>query len=417
MTKLASDARPEARRTAALRSPRALAAAVRHKARVIAWRRRRSRTPAARLLFAEDWYATRYGVGRARAYRHYLRVGWRALHAPAPWLDPSWYSATYQLPPDVNPLEHFASEPGRHRPNRWFDPAIWARVRGHDDIVRFLSTLPVRAEAPEIVLAGDGKHVLADAVDLCVYAHYDPDGLVDPYVTTVVEALAGAGLTVVVCSACDTLEPTGLRALLPHAAHVLTTGNTGYDWGSYREGLRFASVRCAPRSVTFVNDSVYPVGDVGALVRELRRVDADLVGATSSLELRPHLQSFALHVRSTDVCRELLRELRETFIHIPDRDYVVAAYEVGLSRRAEELGLRLGAVFDASELVGTAGAPLHPASDRWQELLRAGFPFLKVSVVRERGDELVALPSLTDRQALARVRRHAERLGVAVPWP
>ncbi len=97
---------------------------------------------------------------------HFCRRGWRALRNPSLDFDVWWYWAEYLDPTDesetaTNPLVHYLLD-GRHRG---------------------LLPLPQRASRPAFSLAGPPRRA-------CLFAMYDPGGLVDDCVVAYVEELA-----------------------------------------------------------------------------------------------------------------------------------------------------------------------------------------------------------------------------------
>ena len=97
---------------------------------------------------------------------HFCRRGWRALRNPSLDFDVWWYWAEYLDPTDesetaINPLVHYLLD-GRHRG---------------------LLPLPQRAARPTYSAAAPPRRA-------CLFAMYDPDGLVDDYVVAYVAELA-----------------------------------------------------------------------------------------------------------------------------------------------------------------------------------------------------------------------------------
>ena len=97
---------------------------------------------------------------------HFCRRGWRRLRNPSLDFDVWWYVAEYLDPADdsetaINPLVHYLVD---------------GRFRG-------LLPLPEPTARPVTVLDGPPRRV-------CLFALYDPDGLVDDYVVDYVTELA-----------------------------------------------------------------------------------------------------------------------------------------------------------------------------------------------------------------------------------
>ena len=164
-------------------------------------------------------------------------------------------------------------------------------------------------------------------------------------------------------------RPRKQRAAPRHVAFLLSVPNNGYDWGAYHAGLGFVLGRCAPRSVTLMNDSVYVIEDaLEGFLQQADRSIGDVVGATDSLTFRHHLQSYFLQLAPGALSSPLPHEFLTTYVPVSDKHYVVNAYEVGFSRRAAEIGLVVHPVFPIEEMVAASpkvlsGSELAPESD------------------------------------------------------
>jgi len=379
-------------------------------------------------MFDPEWYARRYGaVGPSETLLDdYLSSGWREGRDPMPLLDGAWYAAQYQgRPSDTSPLEDFVAHASERRPNRWFDPALWNRLpdRAAPDVVTYLGGVAVdlhREAADSALGVVSGASELEDGCAACVFVHYDTEGRFDPHVASTVAALARCGRRVVVCSTSPALDTATSEGLRDHVAFVLSVPNTGHDWGAYHAGLGFVLGRCAPRSVTFMNDSVYVVPE--ALHAFLERVDgtpADVVGATDSLMFRYHLQSYFLHLGRSALDSALTKEFLSTYVAVADKHYVINAYEIGFSRRAAAHGLALEAVFPYEELAGAVGRELsrsefapNPTLDLWDVLLEQGSPFVKRQLLRDMAPDPARLRELVPAETLRLAEAHLARMDV-----
>ena len=137
---------------------------------------------------------------------HFCRRGWRALRNPSLAFDVWWYWASYLDPTDesetaVNPLVHYLLD-GRHRG---------------------LLPLPRRQARAAFSLAGPPRRA-------CLFAMYDPDGLVDDCVVAYVEELSRHA-DVFVC-ADGTLQP-GQLGRLSAATGAWIHEHGAHDFGSW----------------------------------------------------------------------------------------------------------------------------------------------------------------------------------------
>lgn len=358
-------------------------------------------------LFAPEWYEARYGIARTRGERHYLDEGYLRGWSPHPLFDVAWYDARHG-PTDGPPLVEFERLAWRQTPNRWLDPAtLLAAGIASEDVLEHLAAARIRLDDPRtlspnasaVTHVWRGHRVPEAGYELVVLVHHDAPGVVSAAFLELVKAFATARLGVVVCST-SLAEGSAVDELLPLTCAVCSVPNTGYDWGAYQAGLRFAMDELEPQSVVLANDSVYVIPDrLGPFLDRLRGLDADLAGATDSNELNPHLQSYLLRLGSRALAGPLGVELLTALVPVSERELVIHMYELGVSRRAREHHLKVGTVHPVHALGETAvregaatesvlrrletGIPVSPPLHLWRPLLADGFPFLKRQLLRD----------------------------------
>jgi hypothetical protein len=223
------------------------------------------------------------------------------------------------------------------------------------------------------------------AGEICLFATFAPAPGLKPHVPAHVESLAGAGFAVVLVVNTD-LDPGGLRldpALLDRLAGCIVRENVGFDfaaWGhAYSLGQGFP--RCT--RLLLANDSVIgplsgPAFD--ALIGRLRASSADMVGLTENRMPHRHLQSYFLafgpRALASDAFRRALLGMRS----LPTKELVIDAYETSLTMQLEHIGLRAEALFPPLYDEPRSG---DDTTARWRELVDAGFPFVKASLLRD----------------------------------
>jgi Rhamnan synthesis protein F len=164
---------------------------------------------------------------------HFCRRGWRALRNPSLDFDVWWYWAEYLDPADesetaTNPLVHYLVD-GRHRG---------------------LLPLPHRVERPP-------HSVPAPPRRACLFAMYDPDGLVDDCVAAYVAELARHADVFVLA---DGSLQAGQLDRLSSATGAWVRAHGGHDFGSWSllaEELVGWESLAAYDEVLLVNDSCW----------------------------------------------------------------------------------------------------------------------------------------------------------------
>ncbi len=170
----------------------------------------------------------------AEPVEHFCRRGWRGLRNPSLDFDLWWYWAEYLDPTDesetaINPLVHYLLD-GRHRG---------------------LLPLPRRRLRPETTVRLQPRRA-------CLFALYDPDGLVDDYVVAYVAELARHA-DVFVLADCE-LAPGQLERLSGSVAGAWTQRHGAHDFGSWsllaRELVGWSALAMYDE-VLLVNDSCW----------------------------------------------------------------------------------------------------------------------------------------------------------------
>ena len=185
---------------------------------------------------------------------HFCRRGWRALRNPSLDFDVWWYWAEYLDPTDesesaTNPLVHFLLD-GRHRG---------------------LLPLPQRVSRPAFSLAPTPRRA-------CLFAMYDPDGLVDDTVGAYVAELARHA-DVYVCA--DGSLRDGQLARLSAASGAWVRAHGAHDFGSWsalaRELVGWEAL-AAYDEVVLANDSCWLVRPLDDVFARMGARDCDFWG-------------------------------------------------------------------------------------------------------------------------------------------
>jgi lipopolysaccharide biosynthesis protein len=234
-----------------------------------------------------------------------------------------------------------------------------------------------------------------------------------------VRALHGCGFSVVFVSNAGNLLPDGLTALQPFCRAIIIRRNVGYDFGAVAEVLGFLDLpQPETERLVIANDSVF--GPLRPIEEMMERVDfneADLWGATESWQYRYHLQSYFLVAGRRAMTSHAWQAFWRSVRQVSSKQWVVARYEVGITQMMLRAGLRCRPLWPYHELLdhvvceskskealrstddplekmrayanerlrsaAAKRAALNPTADLWRQLLLAGFPFLKVELLRK----------------------------------
>lgn len=338
------------------------------------------------------WFDTRYylrnnpdvAASGENALVHFARNGWKELRNPHPDFDLWWYWCRHldAARDDTNPLVHYLAV---------------GQEAG-------LDTRPGPTPAQR---SGEGwRHQPGSAVRrLCLFAGYDPDGLVDETTIAYLQEL-GRHADVHYLADCE-MQPGELEKLAActRSAHAERHGE--YDFGSYarlvrRLGWDFIA---GYDELILANDSCYLLRDLGEVFADMDARACDWWGmqATKGLAstrrnprnrfLQPipmdavrasllpgfdndycydfHVGSYFVAYRRPVLDDPHFRALVESIVGQDSKRVLILKYEVGLTRHL----LARGFAFDTyvRHLY-----PFHPLYTNWYfQLLDEGFPFLK----------------------------------------
>lgn len=317
------------------------------------------------------------------ALYHFCESGWKELRKPCAAFDVWWYWSTYLDPASeaVNPLAHFLH------------------------LGRAAGALP-RPQGPFASSAQAATHLERPIKRICLFAGYDPDGVVDEYVVEYLRALS-AHADVFYLADCA-MQEGELDKLAGIVKGAWANRHQCYDFGSYSllaTSLVGWDTLDRYDELLLANDSCYLVTDFDAVFERMdaRRCDWWGLQATKGIAKTKAIPSnqFKHPIPMDTVRASLLDRFEEddTYDFLigsyfvayrrpvvadpgfrrqlaavtrqPNKQNVILKYEVGLTRYL----ITRGFVFDTFI---PSLYPFHPIySNQHFKLLEAGFPLFK----------------------------------------
>lgn len=206
-----------------------------------------------------------------------------------------------------------------------------------------------------------------------VYFLFAPDGIFTPTHQFALARLRDAGHRLMIV--CATPSVSAIPAEVHTFADALYwKGLSGYDFSAYAAALREISRRSPHADVLVINDSVFgPFTDVSEV---LAKAPWELTGFTATSQVENHIQSYAFVLQ--DVTPSRMRSLASVMFPwraLSDAYHVIQVQETRFARVAAR-SLRVGAYWFAEK-----EQVLDPTLFRPVELIGAGFPFLKRSLL------------------------------------
>ncbi len=213
--------------------------------------------------------------------------------------------------------------------------------------------------------------------ELALFVTHAPAGVLKPHVAPYLAALDEAGVAVLLIVAAD--RPVDVAdEVLALTAATMVRRNAGYDFAAWAHALKLHPEAWGASTLYLVNDSLFGPSTPAAFARLVARVrasDADLVGLTESHERGWHVQSYFLALRQALLATGTVQGFFAGVVNLADKDAVIQTYEVRLAALAEQTGHRVEVLFPSP-------AAMNPALFDWRGLLAAGFPFVKLLLLR-----------------------------------
>jgi lipopolysaccharide biosynthesis protein len=287
-----------------------------------------------------------------------------------------------------------------------FSQALWTRLRSESERASYRVAERYRRDGDALGFVCETHQELPAQPPpgrrtLILFAHFDLQGVVDPYVVYYLKALHGLGATIIFVSGSPTLTPESVAPIREFCAGIYTRHTLSLDFGSWH--LAWCILRERGWSLdqfdrfVIANDSVYgPLFPIEEMWNSFH--DADMYGSIESLVQNPHLQSFFLAWDLNARTRPFLNDLWNDFQYVVDRLLLIRRYEVGISARARRAGLNIKPFLSVDTVRATYG--LSPAHQRakmlsrrqrvnntiyfWDGLIEhLRYPFLKAKLPRD----------------------------------
>lgn len=214
---------------------------------------------------------------------------------------------------------------------------------------------------------------------VAILAHWDPDNLVDPYVLYYLNSLGKLGYCTVLVSSCPRLHRTS--ALMDCSDAVLLRHCNGYDYASIKGALECLPGLGSAQELLLTNDSIIgPIHPLAPIHTAMDALDCDFWGLLESEDRMPHLQGYYLVFRRTALEHPAFAAFWAKVDTNPDKDRLIAVYELSLTMTFLHQGLR-GATFLPASCLPKTWIPGHNYP-YWRQLLRySGYPFVKRDIL------------------------------------
>jgi lipopolysaccharide biosynthesis protein len=222
-----------------------------------------------------------------------------------------------------------------------------------------------------------------------LFAHFDGDHRVKPYVTEYLGRLRQVSPRIVFVSTSRLGEPE-LDKVRPHVEKVLVRENAGYDFGMWQHALERTDLGDCDELVLTNSSILGPIHPLEPILRRMGDDACDFWGMTDSFEYRWHLQSYFLVFKRRALASEAFRRFFGSILPYRSKGPVVLGYEIGLTAFLVENGLVPGAFAPVESWASWTQRRRMALERRWnptlfhpEKLLSLGMPFIKVILLRD----------------------------------
>jgi len=191
-------------------------------------------------------------------------------------------------------------------------------------------------------------------VRYAVFAGYNPDGTIHPYVITYLKGLNEVADGVVYV-ADSTLKPAEEEKLKQLTIHYENIRHEEYDWGSYKRGFNWLKDNGyleKADEIIFANDSCYaPLTSFKPMFKAMaKRKDLDFWGDLQNTRFNPHVQSYFMVLKKQVFNARQFQHFINAVRHQVDSSLYITAYEVKLTPYLENFGFKWDSYMPYQEL-------------------------------------------------------------------
>ncbi|RYE20050.1 MAG: hypothetical protein EOP45_11660 [Sphingobacteriaceae bacterium] len=169
---------------------------------------------------------------------------------------------------------------------------------------------------------------------------------------------------------------------IPTNCRVVQVENSCHDFGLHFRILFHLDTNKF-EEIGLFNDSCWVLKPMGDLFTRCRRLNANVVGLTDSIEVSRHLQSFFLIFRRSSM-KYLMNFVQNSLMYpnrMSNKWYVIVNFEIGLSKYMLKNSESLEAVYDMSSVYAAPSTfnskGTNTSYQCWDRLLALGCPLLK----------------------------------------
>ncbi|MDH4984417.1 rhamnan synthesis F family protein [Aminobacter anthyllidis] len=233
---------------------------------------------------------------------------------------------------------------------------------------------------------------------VCLFVCFAPNGELRQHALHFMRELRRQGYLVFALAANDRSDLETLDPGTDICDGLAARENIGYDFALWATALLHDPRLFAAHELLLVNDSlVGPLLPLDGLFKNIEKTETDIVGLVDSYQHNYHCQSFFFLLRSTAITSGIFMNFIKSINSFADKDEVIREYELKFYSTMVAGGLSFNVQFPTARL----GKGKNPTVQYWRELLKLGFPFVKLQVVQKNPlmDDLSDMTETLSRHA------------------
>ena len=243
----------------------------------------------------------------------------------------------------------------------------------------------------------------------CIFSHFNPNEKLARYVKYYLEELIECEYEIVFVSTSQLSSEADLQYLENSCYKVLVRENIGYDFSSYRDGIKFLfDQELIPQYLIIANDSVFgPITSLKPVIEQMEEHPSEMTGLTDSFDIGHHIQSYFILYKGELLKHPDFKEFWDSVSPVDEsfpnfKQEIIRRYEVGGTQHFVARGHQVSAIFRYTPLIKSffekvlarleaAANDINSSSIKetslrfhlnathyyWKQLLENGLPFIK----------------------------------------
>ena len=220
--------------------------------------------------------------------------------------------------------------------------------------------------------------------NLCIFSHFDKDGMIDDYVMHYLKSLFNADIDIIFVSTAKNISNENLNKLSPYCRDIIIKENIGYDFGAWKTGLKYIDNEIENyNGLLLCNDSVYaPLYDLNSMMDEMNKKSIDFWGITDSYDVNWHLQSYFLFFNNNVFLNKVFKDFWRDYKVYKIKRNIIEKYEVGLTNVLSKGGFKFSSYCPSNKLINDK--KVNTTHFFWKELIiDKKCPIIKIELLRD----------------------------------